>query len=93
MAPLIQVAKSRVTDISGCGRHKVSFKHVRFEVLLRYTSRSSSFCFRLELPEVRATNINWGVVNMWIVFKALLIECKNKILKATPEENQQLDIQ
>lgn len=75
MAPLIQVAKSGVTDISGCGRHKVSFKHVRFEVLLRYTNRSSSFCFRLELSEeVSAMNINLGVVNMWIVFKALLIE-------------------
>lgn len=75
MVPLIQVAKSGVKDISGCGKHKVSFKHVCFEVLLRYTSRSSSFCFRLELPEeVSAMNINLGVVNMWIIFKALLIE-------------------
>ena len=73
--PLIQVAKSGVKDISGCGKHKVSFKHVCFEVLLRYMSRSSSFCFRLELPEeVSATTINLGVVNMWIIFKALLIE-------------------
>lgn len=75
MVPLIQVAKSGVKDISGCGKHKVSFKHVCFEVLLRYMSRSSSFCFRLELPEeVSATTINLGVVNMWIIFKALLIE-------------------
>ena len=72
MVPLTQVGKSWVKDISGCGKPKVSFKHVRFEVLLRYTSRSSSFCFRLELPEeVSATNINLGVVNMWIIFKVV----------------------
>lgn len=47
-------------DISGCGKQKVGFQHAWFEVLLRYTNRSSNYV-RMELPvDFGAKDLKFG---------------------------------